>query len=85
MNMDNMAIWLSGSVLFTLGIVVIVTGIILINNMIHKFWKPITIVIVRNDGAYPKLRYSSEREMSGIKEPHLFEDELKPKNDVKKG
>lgn len=64
MNMDNMAIWLSGSVLFTLGIVVIVMGIILINNMIHKFWKPITVVIVRNDGAYPKVRYASDREMT---------------------
>lgn len=64
MNMDIMAIWLAGSVLLTLGIVVIVVGIILINNMIHKFWKPITVVIVRNDGAYPRFRYASDKEMS---------------------
>lgn len=64
MNMDHMAIWLAGSVLFTLGIIVVIVGVIVINNLLHKYWKPLTVVIVRNDGAYPKMRYSSEKELN---------------------
>lgn len=74
MSMESMAFWLAGSVLFTLGIIVVITGIIIINNLLHKFWKPITVIIVRNDAAYPKMRYSSEKEIIGTKEPSFSED-----------
>jgi hypothetical protein len=41
MDMDNAATWLAGSILLMLGFIVIVSGIVVINNIIHKFWKPV--------------------------------------------
>ena len=42
MEMDKLAVFFAGSILVTLGMVVIASGIILINNIIHKYWKPVT-------------------------------------------
>ena len=43
MDMDQSAVWLAGSILTMLGLVVVVTGIVIINNIIHKYWKPVKI------------------------------------------
>jgi hypothetical protein len=43
MDMDNAATWLAGSILLMLGFVVFVIGIVIINNILHKFWKPIKL------------------------------------------
>ena len=40
--MDKLAVFFAGSILVTLGMIVIVSGIILVNNLIHKYWKPVT-------------------------------------------
>ena len=41
MDMDQAAVWLAGSILTTLGFVVIIAGIIVVNNILHKYWKPV--------------------------------------------
>jgi len=41
--MNTMAVFLGGSILFTLGIVVIIVGIVVVNNILHKHWKPVKI------------------------------------------
>ena len=41
MVMDQAAVWLAGSILTTLGFVVIIVGIIVVNNILHKYWKPV--------------------------------------------
>lgn len=43
MDMDQAAVWLAGSILFTIGIVVLIVGVVIINNVLHKYWKPISI------------------------------------------
>ena len=43
MDMDNAATWFAGMILITLGVVVIVAGATLINNIIHKYWKPVRV------------------------------------------
>jgi hypothetical protein len=43
MDMDNAATWLAGMILITIGIVVIVAGATLINNIIHRYWKPVRV------------------------------------------
>jgi hypothetical protein len=43
MGMDQAAVWLAGSILTTLGFVVIIVGIIVVNNILHKYWKPVKI------------------------------------------
>ena len=54
-----MSNWLIGSILFALGSLVLVFGLVLINNLLHKFWKPVTVVFMRNDSIYPKLRFTT--------------------------
>ena len=39
MDMDNAAVFLAGSILYAIGLLIILSGIIIANNLIHKFWK----------------------------------------------
>lgn len=39
MDMDQAAVFLAGSVLVMMGFVIIVVGVVVINNIIHKYWK----------------------------------------------
>ena len=43
MDMDKAAVFLGGSILMMLGFIVVVAGAIVINNIIHKYWKPVKI------------------------------------------
>ena len=42
MEMDKIAVFFAGSILVTLGMIVIAGGIIVINNLIHRYWKQVT-------------------------------------------
>jgi hypothetical protein len=42
MDMDQSAVFLAGSILTMLGFIIVVAGIIVINNLFSKYWKPIT-------------------------------------------
>jgi hypothetical protein len=59
MIIQEMTNWLTGSILFALGCLVLVAGVILINNLLHKFWKPVTVILMRNDSVYPKIRFAT--------------------------
>jgi hypothetical protein len=45
MNIDveNAASFLAGSILISLGLLVFIIGCIVVNNIIHKYWKPVNI------------------------------------------
>ena len=43
MDMDTSATFLAGSILVMMGFIVIIMGIVLINNIFHRFWKPVKI------------------------------------------
>ena len=43
MTMDSAAIFMSASILVTLGFLVIVIGVIIVNNLIEKYWKPVRL------------------------------------------
>ena len=43
MSMDQAATWFAGSILVTLGMLVIIAGIVVVNNLLHKYWKPVRI------------------------------------------
>ena len=43
MTMESAAIFMSASILVTLGFLVIVVGIIIVNNLIEKYWKPVRL------------------------------------------
>jgi hypothetical protein len=64
---EQMANWLVGSILFALGSIVLVLGLILINNLLHKYWKPVTVVFFRNESLYPKMRFTAAEDI--VNEP----------------
>jgi hypothetical protein len=43
MSLEQSANFLTGSILLMLGFVIVCAGILVINNIIHKYWKPIRI------------------------------------------
>ncbi len=43
MDMNQAAVFLAGSILTMLGFVVIIVGLVVVNNILHKYWKPIKI------------------------------------------
>ncbi len=53
MNMDQAAIFLAGSILVTMGFIVLVIGAVIINYILHKYWKPIQIFRVID----PNMRF----------------------------
>jgi hypothetical protein len=67
MDMDQAAVWLAGSILFALGAVVIVAGVVVINNIINKYWKPVRIFTADSWSAVnPPIRYATESELEKI-------------------
>ncbi len=44
--MDQSAVFLAGSVLTMMGLIVIIAGAIVINNLLYKFWKPVRVFTV---------------------------------------
>jgi cytochrome b561 len=59
MDMDQAAAFLGGSILTMLGIIVLITGIVVINNLLHKFWKPVQFFKYDN----VPTRFATEEEM----------------------
>ena len=41
MNLEQAAIFLTGSILTVLGFVVIVIGAVSINNILYRYWRPV--------------------------------------------
>jgi hypothetical protein len=41
MNLEQAAIFLTGSILTVLGFVVIAIGAVVINNILHRYWRPV--------------------------------------------
>lgn len=42
MTIEQLSIFFASSVLFTLSVIVIAAGVITINNLVHRYWKPVT-------------------------------------------
>jgi hypothetical protein len=66
MDMDQAAVWLAGSILTMLGMVVVVAGVIVINNIIHKYWKPVRIFTADSWNLNPPIRYAHQDELDRI-------------------
>lgn len=57
---EQMAGWLIGSILFSMGSLVLVIGVILINNLLYKYWKPVSVIFFRNESVYPKIEFVTQ-------------------------
>ena len=64
MTMDQSATFLAASILLMIGTVVIVAGIIVINNILHKYWKPVTLLKWQDYHNPP--RFASQEELDRL-------------------
>ena len=64
MDMDQAAVWLAGSILFALGMIAIVAGIVAVNNLLHKFWKPVQFFKWAD---HPPTRFMTQEELDAKK------------------
>ena len=69
MDMDQAAVFLAGSILTMLGFIVVIAAIVVINNIIHKYWKPVRIFTSDSWHINPPHRSA---------EPHEVEQEKIP-------
>jgi hypothetical protein len=71
MDMDQAAVFLAGSVLTMIGFVVIVIGIVTVNNIIYKYWKPL--------GWFKSWFTMLDQPPSRFAEPHEVDKSVDPK------
>jgi len=64
MDMNQAASWLAGSILTMLGLIVVVAGMIAINNMLSKYWKPVQLFKWPSEP--PPTRFMTQEEYSKI-------------------
>jgi hypothetical protein len=81
MDMDQAAVFLAGSILTALGFLVVIGAIIIVNNLLSKYWKPVRIFTSDSWNLNPPVRYATPEEMEKIA-PHL--DETNGKEATKK-
>lgn len=77
MNMDQAAIFLAGSVLTVMGFIVIVIGIVVVNNILHKYWRPVRIftpdswTMFGNHHDGQGVRFAEPHELDKSSEPRV--------------
>lgn len=64
MDMDQAAVFLAGSILTMLGFIVVIAGVIAINNLLHKYWKPVKIFTADSWNINPPQRFAHEDEVN---------------------
>ena len=77
--MDQAAVFLAGSILFALGFTIVISAIVVINNILHKYWKPVRIFTADSWAPFGHpARYATEEELARIA-PHLDAENAKEK------
>jgi len=72
MDMDQAAVFLAGSILTALGFVVVVIGMVVINNIISRYWKPIRIFTEDSWQAFGSpARFAEPPEVEKTQEPTI--------------
>jgi hypothetical protein len=74
MDMDQAAVWLGGSILTALGFIVLIIAVVVVNNIIYKFWKPVRIFTSDSWNLNPPIQYTTREELEKT------ESELEKKN-----
>lgn len=75
MDMDQAAVFLAGSILFGLGIICLGITILVLNNIFHKYWKPVRWSILPSWAEHPQ-RFATDDELQRIS-PTLTEQQKK--------
>ena len=74
--MDQAAVFLAGSILTMMGFIVVIAGLIAVNNLLHKYWKPVRIFTADSFNINPPERFASQEELNRIA-PELSKDHTK--------
>ena len=68
MDMDQAAVFLAGSILTALGFVVVIIAIVIVNNVLHKYWKPVRMFTSDSFAAFnPPERFATPEDIAQIK------------------
>ena len=76
--MDSAAVFLAGSILYAIGLIVILIATIVANNLIHKFWKSFGWSFMPNHLFNEQPRFATPEEVDKIA-PTLDPTEKKAK------
>jgi len=72
MDMDQAAVFLAGSVLTALGFIVVVIGLVVINNIFARYWRPVRIFTEDSwKGLGGPARFAELPEVEKSQEPTL--------------
>jgi hypothetical protein len=72
MDMDQSAVFLAGSILTALGFIAVIIGLVVINNIIARFWKPVRIFTEDSwHGFNSPARFVEPQEIEKTQEPAL--------------
>ena len=63
MTMDQAATFLAGSILTGIGFIVVIGAVIAINNLLHKYWKPVQIIKWYEE---PQVRFATDEEVKKL-------------------
>ena len=75
MDMDQAAVFLAGSILTMMGFIVVIIGLVVANNIITKYWKPVRIFTSDSWTAMnPPGRFIQEHDPQMTKEEPKIEE-----------
>jgi hypothetical protein len=74
MGITEASIFLTSTLLVSLGIIVIVAGALIVNNMIHRWWKPFTWSVV--PGAWKQVASSDFNDLETAAKPNQKKDPI---------
>ena len=72
MDMDQAAVFLAGSILTALGFIAVIIGLVVINNIIARFWRPVRIFTEDSwHGFGSSAKFVEPQEVEKTQEPVL--------------
>ena len=66
MDINAASNFLVGSILFGLGFCILTIAIVIINNVVAKYWKPVRIFSADSWSFNPPMRYATDDEVNKI-------------------
>ena len=71
MGITEASVFLTSTLLICIGIIVIVGGALIVNNMIHRWWKPLSWSVIPRDWKEVTSSRFHDGEKKEVKEPAL--------------
>ena len=62
MDMDQAAVFLAGSILTALGFLVVIAAAVVVNNVLHKYWKPVRMFTADSWNFNPPAQFIEQAE-----------------------